>query len=133
MVINMEGKAHELHKINQKQSSAVFESDEIRFLLTEDANAVSLNFNLTRTKILETGSAVYVLPKANHGTEKIDLNFFNRNRDSKSIQKRILFIAGTIEIQELTRNRLRMTFKGTGQPLTGKDQFPVEGSVNVTF
>lgn len=133
VVIRMEGKTYQLSKIDQRPDIAVFEEGEIRFFLMKTDHPVQLNFNLTRSDILESGSAVYVLPAYKHGGEMIDLNFYNRSRDSESMQKRILFTSGTIEVQELTRNSLRMTFKGMGKPLMGQDEFPVEGSVNVTF
>jgi hypothetical protein len=133
VVIKMEGATHELHDIDWTVSSVTMEGEEIRYYLTEDDNPVSLNLNLANTGILETGSATYQLPEANHGEATIDLNFFNRDREGKRMQRRIVFNEGTIEIHELTANSLRMTFAGSGHPLMADETFPIEGSVDVRF
>jgi hypothetical protein len=135
VVISMEGETYELSNINKVRSTVSQVDGEIRFFLVDDNVPVELNFNikLAKTGILESGTAKYELPLAYPLLAAVDLNFFNRERDSKSTQKRILFSEGTIEIEELTENSLKMVFKGSGHPLTGKEQFPIDGSVNVTF
>lgn len=133
VVVSMEGVTHELKTLNLERSTMTLLENEIRYYLVQDDSPVSLNFNLSGTNILETGSAVYELPAANHGSEKIDLNFFNKDRESSRMQKRILFEEGTITIEGLNPQRLRMSFKGAGTPLLGKESFPIEGSVDVLF
>lgn len=131
--VSMEGVTHELTSLNWQQSTVTLLDNEIRFYLTQDNHPVSLNFNLSQTDILEKGSAVYELPEANHGSAAIDLNFFNKNRESSRMKRRIVFNEGTIAIEELTPTSLRMTFKGAGNPLTDSGKFPIEGSVDVRF
>ncbi len=133
VVISMEGATHELREINWTNSTVTVEGDEIRFYLTEDGNPISLNLNLSNTGILQAGSASYQLPEANHGEATIDLNFFNRDRAGKRLQRRIVFNEGAIEIHELTATSLRMTFAGSGHPLMADETFPIEGSVTVRF
>ena len=133
VVVSMEGVTHELTTLNWEHSTVTLLDNEIRFYLTQDDHPVSLNFNLSGTDILETGSTVYELPEANQGSAAIDLNFFNKNRESSRMKRRIVFNKGTIAIEELTPTSLRMTFKGAGNPLTDSAKFPIEGSVDVLF
>lgn len=133
VVIRMEGETHVLRDIDWTQSTVTLEAGEIRFYFAEAGNPVTLNFNLSNTDLLESGAGVYTLPEANAGNAAIDLNFFNRNRASSRMQRRIVFDQGTIDIEVLSRDQLKLTFDGSGHPLMDPARFRIEGSISVTF
>ncbi len=133
LMITWEGNTHELHNINWAKSNVTFGKEEINVYLMEDNKPVEMNLRLTDIGILEKGSVVYELPADNKDNILIDLNFFNSSRKSIAVQQRILFTEGTINIKEITRNSLKMEFKGSGHPLMAKERIPLEGTVNITF
>jgi len=112
----------------------IFTNDSIQLSFWEDGNPIKLNFNLFNTNILEKGSVAYIIPEVNADQQMVDLNFYNKDRDVKRTNKRIIFRKGTINIAKLTNHALQMTFEGEGSGILeyGKN-FPISGKVNVTY
>jgi len=133
VVVTMEGSTHELHNLNWSKSFVHFSQGEINAYLMEDDNPVEMNLRLTDMGILKNGAVVYELPANNKDGIVIDLNFFNRSRESLVVQQRILFTEGTIDIKEITRHSLKLAFKGSGHPLMSKQRIPMEGTANISF
>ena len=134
IVVEMEGKIYTMKQQDLAPIHLNFEQDSLLYALYTDKDAVSVNFNLTHTNILKEGEAHYTLPDVNKGPIKVDLNFFNKERDSKNMNKRIIFRSGTITIKEITKTTLHMSFKGEGSGMMeyGKN-FPISGEVNITY
>ena len=61
-------------------------------------------------------------------------NFFNNERDVKSMNKRIIFRKGILNITKITEHQLQMTFEGEGSGMLeyGKN-FPISGEATVNF
>ncbi|TXD82097.1 hypothetical protein ESY86_15625 [Subsaximicrobium wynnwilliamsii] len=134
VTVTIQGKAFGIHQKNLESQKATISNDSILFELWEDGNPLKLNFNLFNTDILSKGEATYKIPDANSGQVKVDLNFFNGDRDTKRMNKRILFRKGTISISKISENELKMTFDGEGSGIMedGKT-FPISGKVDVNF
>ena len=132
--VKLEGELFKIKQENlQPTIKKVFHKDSIFLEFWEDGNPIKLNLNLTNTTVLESGSASFKIPEDNSPRIKVDLNFFNSDRDTKSMNKRIIFRKGTIEIIELTSNRLVMRFDGEGSGITERNNFPISGKVNVAY
>ncbi len=128
---------NQVFRIQQKELLPVktrVTKDSILLLFRADKNPFQLNLNLIHTDILSKQKTTYSIPEANASKTKVDLNFFNRDRDVSRINKRIVFKKGTVEIKKLTRNKLEMTFKGEGSGITERGgNFPISGKINVTL
>ncbi|MFC5625858.1 hypothetical protein [Algoriphagus winogradskyi] len=135
VTLTMEGETHTLEQKDlNPQTDLDFENDDLKFAIYTNEGRVSVNFNLTKTGILGKGPVVYSIPEANQKEIKVDLNFFNQDRESSRMNKRIIFRKGEIQIEKLTKNQLVFTFKGEGSGMTERgDSFPIEGSVNMTY
>lgn len=132
--ITMEGKTHELSDLDGRACKASFEDGEIRFLFRMEGVPVSLNLNFPTQAILEKGSGTFQIPEANAAKTVIDLNFFNSERESSRINKRIIFRQGTIQIDRLTRSHLEMSFEGEGGGMMDRfSNFPITGKVSVEY
>ncbi|SDI08661.1 hypothetical protein [Winogradskyella thalassocola] len=133
--VTMEGKSFKI-KQNQliPQIKTKFKNDSILLVFRDDDTPLQLNFNVFNTDILSKQSAIYTIPDTNAVKQKVDLNFFNNDRDVKRMNKRIIFRKGTINISKLTDKVLQMTFEGEGSGITEhKKTFPISGKVNVIF
>ena len=130
--VTMEGKTLGLKQSNLEPQKAIISTDSILFEFWDDSSALKLNFNLFNTNILEEGTASYSIPDSNGSKQLVDLNFYNKDREVKRINKRIIFRKGTITISKITKNELNMTFDGEGSGVLeyGKT-FPISGKVNV--
>ena len=132
--VTMEGKTHSILQKNILAKEVTFDNDTLQFLFRAEGNPFQLNLNLTNTDIINKGNATYVLPEADTHKVTIDLNFFNAKREGAKIDRRIVFRTGTINIEELTKNKMQMTFEGEGWPLLNrKNRFPISGKINVTY
>ena len=133
--VTLEDKLYTMQQINlEPNSKRIFKKDSILLEFWEDGNPLKLNLNLTNTDILGKGSATYTIPDINHPKVKVDLNFFNAERDVKSINKRIIFRKGTINVTKITENKLQMTFKGEGSgALEYGKNFPISGEVSINY
>lgn len=133
--VSMEGTVFQIKQQHlEPNSKSIFKKDSIFLEFWEAGNPLKLNLNLTNSSILETGTATYKIPDANAPKIKVHLNFYNADRDTKSMNKRIIFRKGIIEIKKLTNNELQMTFDGEGSGMMeyGKN-FPISGKVDVTY
>ena len=132
----MEGETYSLSKINKEQSKFEFTEDKIKFTLYDSEFPIQINITLTEGDILNgrKTSVTYSLPEANQPAILVDLNFFNKTRESSRINKRILFRKGEIVIEEITQNSLKMQFNGEGSGLRENNiSFPIKGFLNVSF
>ncbi|RAI90189.1 hypothetical protein [Algoriphagus yeomjeoni] len=135
VTLTMEGETYTLEQKDlNPQTNLDFDNDDLKFAIYTNEGRVSVNFNLTKTGILGKGPVFYSIPEANQESVKVDLNFFNQDRESSRMNKRIIFRKGEIQIEKLTKNQLVFTFKGEGSGMTERgDLFPIEGSINMTF
>jgi len=132
--VTMEGKTHQIQQKELNPVNITFENDTLQFVFYTNDNPFKLNFNLNNTGILEKGTATFKIPETNSEHTKADLNFFNRNRDVKSMNKRIIFRKGMITVQKLTEHKLEMTFEGEGSGITEYTKtFPITGAINVSY
>ncbi|RPD96625.1 hypothetical protein EGM88_09690 [Aureibaculum marinum] len=132
--VTMEGKTHSILQKNIVPTNVQFKSDTLQFLFYAEENPFQLNLNLTSTDIVDKGKAIYTIPEINTPRIKVDLNFFNGEREGKKMNRRIIFRKGTINIKELTKNKLEMTFEGEGGGMMDrKNSFPISGKVNVSY
>eukprot|EP01093_Parvamoeba_rugata_P001869 TRINITY_DN12354_c0_g1_i1.p1 TRINITY_DN12354_c0_g1~~TRINITY_DN12354_c0_g1_i1.p1 ORF type:complete len:176 (+),score=25.81 TRINITY_DN12354_c0_g1_i1:280-807(+) len=133
--VTIEDKSFEI-KQNQliPQIQTKFQNDSILLVFRDNDNPLQINFNLFHTDILQKGSATYNIPNVNSEKQTVDLNLFNKDRDVKQMNKRIIFRKGTINISKITPKGLRMTFEGEGSGMMeyGRN-FPISGNINVTF
>jgi len=133
--VKMEGNNFGIDQKNLEPiKKTLFKEDSVQLIFWEDGNPLKINFNLFNTDILTKGSATYTIPDVNAEKQKVDLNFFNEDRDVKRTNKRIIFRKGIIEIKKISNNTLQMTFEGEGSGMMeyGKN-FPISGKVNVNY
>ncbi|HMB60186.1 MAG TPA: hypothetical protein VKN35_09770 [Xanthomonadales bacterium] len=133
VTVNMEGQDFELNTIDPINSKIELGAGSATVLLMQDDYPVQVNLNITDPEMLAAGQGVYSLPEDNAEEIKVDLNFFNTSRKGLSMNQRVVFKEGTINIEKLGPNRLKFTFTGKGHPLMDAKQFPIEGSVDVSF
>jgi len=132
--VSMENQVFHIEQENLLPVKRTFAKDTILLLFRADENPFQLNLNLTNTNILDKQKAEYKVPDVNSGNIKVDLNFFNADRDVKRTNKRIVFKKGTIIIKKLTENNLEMTFTGEGNGMTERGgNFPISGKINVSY
>jgi hypothetical protein len=134
VAVTMEGMTHTLLLKELNPVKTTFVNDTLQFLFYTNENPFKLNFNLHNTDIIQKGSATYTIPDVNARKVKVDLNFFNSDRNVKRTNKRIIFRKGTIRITKITEHELHMTFEGEGSGMLeyGKN-FPISGKVNIRF
>ena len=134
--ITMEGETYSLSKINKEQSKFEFDEDKIKFTMFDSEFPIEINITITEDAVIkgEKTSVTYSLPDANQPAILVDLNFFNKTRESSRINKRILFRKGDIVIEEITKNSLKIQFNGEGSGLRENNtNFPIKGFLNVSF
>lgn len=132
VVVEMEGEVLIIPAVDWLVSKVEDVDGERRYLLAAQDLPLTLNLNVKLDAIPTSFPAVFTFPDDNNPNIKIDLNFFNQGRDSKQMQKRIVFSKGTIEIRAMSENALDISFEGSGHPLTRSDMFPIAGSANVS-
>lgn len=137
VLLNMEGETFTMSQDDlNPQQKLDFENDKLQFNIYTNKSTVSINFNLNKTEALKNVPVSYTIPEANSGPIKVDLSFFNKNRDvEKRTNKRVVFKKGTITVSKLTKNSLKMEFNGKGCGMTERSdvQFPISGHINITF
>jgi hypothetical protein len=133
VALTMEGKTHKLNNIDWTKSEATVNAGKALFQLEQNGSPIQLKFNVTDAALLEKGSATYVVPVAKSSGVTVGLNFLDSSRRGIAMNQRILFSAGTVEVQMLNDHNLKMTFKGDGHPMTDSKTFPIEGSVDIAF
>ena len=132
--VTLEGKTHTITQDDLEAINVSFDDDILQFTLYQEGNPFQLNLNLNNTGLLTKGSESYKIPDANAMKTKVDLNFFNADRDVKSMNKRIIFRKANIEIKQFTKHKLEMTFEGEGSGMMERDKnFPISGKVNITY
>ena len=134
VMVEMEGKTFTLHQKELVNNILTIKNDTLQFVFYTNENPFQLNLNLNNTDILKQGSATYTIPDINQPKIKVDLSFFNNERDVKSMNKRIIFRKGTLNITKITEHQLQMTFEGEGSGMLeyGKN-FPISGEATVNF
>lgn len=77
----------------------------------------------------------YTLPQDHDDHVKIDLNFYDFQREvEKSLNRRLVFDEGTITVHELDRYKIRFDFEGhIHELMNDKNRSPVSGSVDVAY
>lgn len=134
--ITMEGKTYSLSHLNKDQSKFEFDENKIKFAWYDSEFPIEINITLTEEAVVKgkKNSVTYSLPEANQPAILVDLNFFNKTRESSRINKRILFRKGEIVIEEITKNSLKLQFNGEGSGLRENNlSFPIKGYLNVSF
>lgn len=132
--VTMENQVFHIRQENLLSVKSTFTKDSILLLFRADKNPFQLNLNLTHTDILNMQKATFIIPDTNAGKIKVDLNFFNADRDVSRINKRVVFKKGTIEIKKLTESKLEMIFTGEGSGMTERGgNFPISGQINATL
>jgi hypothetical protein len=103
--ITMEGETYSLSHLNKEQSKFEFDENKIKFTWFDSEFPIQINITLTEDAVVkgEKTSVTYSLPDANQPAILVDLNFFNKTRESSRINKRILFRKGEIVIEEITK------------------------------
>lgn len=132
--VSMEGKTLVLKQGQLAPNIRYRAQDTLQFLVWSEDQPLKLNLNLNNTNILEHGEATYTIPDVNSPKVKVDLSFFNLDRDVKRTNKRIIFRKGTIQITKINEHELHMTFEGEGSGVLeyGKN-FPISGEANFSF
>ncbi|MCB0463299.1 MAG: hypothetical protein R2816_07110 [Flavobacteriaceae bacterium] len=137
VLLKMEGETFTMkqNELNPQQKLD-FENDKLQFNIYTNKSTVSINFNLNKTEALKNAPVTYTIPEANSETVKVDLSFFNKNRQvEKRTNKRVVFKKGTITISELTKNSLKMEFAGEGCGMMERSDalFPISGHINLSY
>lgn len=134
IVLEMEGNTHSIQQEELMPIQLNFESDSLLYSLYTKDYPVQINFNLFNTQALQKGTVDYTIPEANAGQVKVDLSFFNNEREAKRINKRVVFRDGTIHIEEITAHSLKMSFAGKASGMLDRENsFPVYGSINIIY
>jgi hypothetical protein len=134
--IILDGIIYEIEYDELRKDMVTFVNDTIQFELWNEDYPVRLNFHLINTGILEKGAANYSIPMAySQATGVIvDLNFYDKQREGKIRNKRVVFKNGEIQITQLTKNKLEMSFAGEGNGLMETTpNFPISGKVNIRY
>ncbi|NNK75727.1 MAG: hypothetical protein HKP42_06650 [Maribacter sp.] len=132
MTIEIDGVTHHFKTIDWSRSTVDFGTEVIHIELLEEGNPVSFNLHVHDMGILEKSSGDYTLPDDNKTGPTIYLDFFNKEREGRKANRRIGFAKGDIEIKQLSKDKLDMTFNGEGNGMmeTG-DLFSIKGHSNV--
>jgi hypothetical protein len=131
VVVAMEGETLTVPKVDWRVSTIENVEGERRYMLMADGSPLTLNLNVKDGAIPASFPATFTVPADNNPNIRIDLNFFNTERDSKRMQKRIIFSEGTIEVRAMSDTALDISFNGRGHPLMkNKEMFAIEGSAN---
>lgn len=134
VVIQMEGKTYTIQQHDLQPIDIDFKNNKLQYVIWQDGNPVQTNVNFSDVVLKETGTATYKIPEDNSPHIKIDLNFYNAERDAKTMNKRIIFRKGIIEIKQLTENKLQMSFDGEGGGMMDRtNNFPITGKLNVLY
>lgn len=137
VILHMEGKTFTMQQKDlNPQQKLDFDEDQLQYMFYTNESIVSINFNLTKTDILNTAPITYTIPDVNAGPIKVDLSFFNKDRKtSRRTNKRVVFKKGAITIKELTKNNLNMEFTGEGTGVTeaSDTHFPITGTINISY
>lgn len=134
IIVKMEGETHYLKQENIFPQKINFNKDSLMYYFHTKNSNLQVNLNLTNTNILQNNSATYTIPDANKSQIKVDLSFYNKDRDASRINKRIVFRKGKINIKKLTKNNLILTFEGEGSGMIErKKNFPINGSIKITY
>lgn len=136
--IILDGTLYEIEQDSLRNDMVTFENKLILFYLRAKdypENPVRLNFNLHNTGILEKGSATYNIPETKPDTgELVELDFWDHKHKGDAVHSRVIFKKGEIQITQLTKNKLVMSFSGEGNgTLSRTANFPVSGKVNISY
>lgn len=135
VVITMEGKTYTMEQADlNPQTELDFENDKLQFVIYTNDSRVTINLNLIQTGLVDAGPKTYSIPEANQPNIRVDLSFYNQDRDASRINKRVVFKKGEVTIEKLSQTELHLTFKGEGSGMTESgDLFPIEGSIHINF
>lgn len=134
VVINMGKDKYVMPQEQLIPFSVKIESDSLSYTLRSNESDVSLSLNLINTGIVKKKRHSYSIPEDTRKSFVVGLSFFNKNKNVSRLNKRIVFRKGIINIEELTKNTLIMTFDGEGSGMRDiKNSFPISGSVNIKY
>ncbi|MCT8328893.1 hypothetical protein [Albidovulum sediminis] len=129
--VTMEGATHDLDPVDGASSTVTSDDTGVLFYLTATDQPVSINFNLFDRSVLTQGSVDFTLPADNAPKARVELSFFNPEREGRRLQRRIIFSEGTITVRRISERSLALDFDGQGHPLMDATMFPIRGTIEV--
>ncbi|MBU3822953.1 hypothetical protein KO566_12855 [Flavobacteriaceae bacterium XHP0103] len=134
VVLQMEGETYTILQENLQPIKVDFNNGDLQYVIWQDGNPVQTNVNITDADIKTNGAATYSIPEDNSPNIKIDLNFYNQDRDASRMNKRIVFRKGIVSIKKISEYALEMTFEGEGGGMMkSSESFPIKGSINIIY
>jgi hypothetical protein len=134
VVISMEGETFKIQQEDLQPINMDFQTNKLQYIVWQDGYPLQTNVNFSDAILKENGTATYKIPEDNSPNIKIDLNFFNEDRDASRMNKRIVFRKGIINIKKLNEHALIMTFDGEGGGMREREvSFPIKGSININY
>lgn len=132
VAVNMEGARLAISQVDWQVSRIETIDGELRYELRGAESPLTLNLNVRQDAVPTRFPATFTVPDDNIPSVRIDLNLFNRDRDSRRLQKRIIFSGGTINVRAMGPDGLDISFSGSGHPLMANSEiFPIEGHATV--
>jgi len=132
VTVKMEGAVLTIPEADWQVSKIETVDGELRYELSGQESPLTLNLNVRQDALPTRFPAAFTVPDDNIPAIKIDLNFFNRDRDSQAMRKRIIFSEGTINVRAMGPNTLDISFSGSGHPLMASNEiFSIEGRASV--
>lgn len=137
IVLTVDGKTRTINAGDREADVINFDEYPIKTLFRKkgDGQQFEVNLNFYEHDILEKIPITYTLPEDHHDQVKIDLNFFDLERQVEtSLNRRLVFDKGTITIHELGADGIRFDFDGEVYELTNDDsRSSVSGRVDVRY
>lgn len=137
IVLTVDGKTRTISAAEREADDIVLDEYPIKTLFRKkgDGQQFEVNLNFYERDILGKIPITYTLPQDHHDQVKIDLNFFDLERDvEKNIYRRLVFDKGVIKIYKLSEDNIHFDFEGEVYELTNDEsRSSVSGSVNVNY
>jgi len=129
---NLGGKDYEMFSLDQEKSHITDSGGFIRIFLEEKGGYLRLSLTLSRSELkTPIPATVEVDPLNNPSRRKVDLFLVDRTREGRTFDKQILFTIGSITIDELTTNSVKMKFNGVGHVSRHSKQVKIAGYADV--
>lgn len=137
IVLTVDGKTRTIGAAEREADTIHFNGHPIKTLFRKKGrdHQFEINLNFYEKDILDKIPITYTLPQDNDDHVKIDLNFYDFQREvEKSLNRRLVFDEGTITVHELDRDKIRFDFEGyIHELMNDKNRSPVSGSVDVVY
>lgn len=137
IVLTVDGKTRTISAADREADGIVLDEYPIKtlFRTKADNRPFEINLNFYEEGILDLLPITYTLPEDNLNEVKIDLNFYDLEREvERNMQRRLVFDTGTITIHELGAGSIRFAFEGEVHELMrDENRSPVSGSVDVSY